>query len=245
MASTSRYGAIPASPPPISAGDDGECADSSVVAVLFRRARARFSGAARRLRPWREVFDPSAFAVPGSCGEARVRARRNLAYFGAHYAVVALAFVFLDLLRHPVSMLVSLALAVAWLLLCFGRGGEPGASPPFSFCGRELDDRAVLAALGAAAVLALALTGAAVNLLLSLALAAAVTALHTASRLNMYGDLAPVVASSYLLPIAGWCSAIWVYGSHWFWGGLVLVLLEFTCFYLVSYEFYIADGLVA
>jgi PRA1 family protein 1 len=94
--------------------------------AFFSRARAIAGAAAGRPRAWREVLDATAFARPDSCGEARAWARRNIAYFGANYALAALVLVFVGLVYRPVSMLAFLALFVAWLGLYFGRGdGEP------------------------------------------------------------------------------------------------------------------------
>lgn len=205
-ASWSRYGAVPTSPPAPSSPPPpppqlrpedvagGEAAPSSSSAAtataaeagvgIFSRARAFAGAAAGRPRAWREVLDPTAFSRPESCGEARARARRNLAYFRANYALAALVLVFLGLIYRPVSMLVFLALFVAWLGLYFGRGdGEP-----LVCLRREVDDRVVLAVLSAATVLAVALTRAGLNLLVSLVVAAAVIGVHAAFRVNFYLD---------------------------------------------------------
>ncbi|XP_015690110.2 PRA1 family protein E-like [Oryza brachyantha] len=197
-ASWSRYGTVPAPAAAagkheeaVDGGGDGEVAASASTATaaeagvaFFSRARAVAGAAAGRPRAWREVLDATAFSRPESCGEARARARRNLAYFRANYALVALVLVFLGLVYRPVSMLVFLALFVAWLGLYFGRAdGEPLAC-----LGREVDDRAVLAVLSVATVLAVALSRAGLNLLVSLVLAAAVIGLHAAFRMNVYLD---------------------------------------------------------
>ncbi|XP_066334022.1 PRA1 family protein E-like [Miscanthus floridulus] len=199
-ASWSRYGAVPTSPPapppPQLKPEDvagGEAAPSSSSAsataaeagvAFFSRARAFAGAAAGRPRAWREVLDPTAFSRPESCGEARARVRRNLAYFRANYALSALVLVFLGLVYRPVSMLVFLALFLAWLGLYFGRGD----GDPLVCLGRDVDDRVVLAVLSAATVLAVALTRAGLNLLVSLVVAAAVIGLHAAFRVNFYLD---------------------------------------------------------
>ncbi|XP_066334254.1 PRA1 family protein E-like [Miscanthus floridulus] len=199
-ASWSRYGAVPTSPPapppPQLKPEDvagGEAAPSSSSAsataaeagvAFFSRARAFAGAAAGRPRAWREVLDPTAFSRPESCGEARARVRRNLAYFRANYALSALVLVFLGLVYRPVSMLVFLVLFLAWLGLYFGRGD----GDPLVCLGRDVDDRVVLAVLSAATVLAVALTRAGLNLLVSLVVAAAVIGLHAAFRVNFYLD---------------------------------------------------------
>ncbi|KAF0912747.1 hypothetical protein E2562_018990 [Oryza meyeriana var. granulata] len=195
-ASWSRYGTVPAAHPAAKHEEvvdgDGEVAAPSpspataaeAGVAFFSRARAVAGAAAGRPRAWREVLDATAFSRPESCGEARARARRNLAYFRANYALVGLVLVFLGLVYRPVSMLAFLALFVAWLGLYFGRAdGEP-----LVCLGREVDDRVVLAVLSVATVLAVALTRAGLNLLVSLLLAAAVIGVHAAFRMNVYLD---------------------------------------------------------
>ncbi|KAM3278938.1 hypothetical protein ACQJBY_046309 [Aegilops geniculata] len=203
-ASWSRYGAVPAPPPPPrpDANGDFEAAPSSsspapssppaataaeAGVAFFSRAGASAAAAAGvgRPRAWREVLDHTAFSRPETCGEARARARRNLAYFRANYALAALVLVFLGLVYRPRSMLAFLALFVAWLALYFGRGGDAG---PLVCLGRDVDDRVVLAALSAATVLAVALTRAGLNLLVSLVLASALIGVHAAFRMNVYLD---------------------------------------------------------
>lgn len=199
-ASWSRYGTVPPAAPPLKheevvVGGDGEAAAAApspspataaeAGVAFFSRARAVAGAAAGRPRAWREVLDATAFSRPESCGEARARARRNLAYFRANYALAALVLVFLGLVYRPVSMLAFLALFAAWLGLYFGRGdGEP----PLACMGREVDDRVVLAALSVATVLAVALSRAGLNLLVSLVLAAAAIGAHAAFRMNVYLD---------------------------------------------------------
>ncbi|XP_047088860.1 PRA1 family protein E-like [Lolium rigidum] len=205
-ASWSRHGAVPPySPPPPAPAPilepNGDAADPALPSssspppptataaeagvAFFSRAGASASAAAAvgRPRAWREALDATAFARPESCGEARARARRNLAYFRANYALAALLLVFLGLVYRPASMLAFLALFVAWLALYFGRAGDRLAC-----LGREVDDRLVLAALAAATVLAVALTRAGLNLLVSLVLAAAIIGVHAAFRMNVYLD---------------------------------------------------------
>uniref|UniRef100_A0ACD5WEP6 Uncharacterized protein n=1 Tax=Avena sativa TaxID=4498 RepID=A0ACD5WEP6_AVESA len=199
-ASWSRYGAVPASspPPPLAPAPEanGEPAlpsSSSPPAAtaaeagvaFFSRAGVSASAAAAvgRPRAWREVLDSTAFSRPETCGEARARARRNLAYFRANYALASLVLVFLGLVYRPASMLAFLALFVAWLALYFGRSADR-----LSCLGRDLDDRVVLACLSAATVLAVALTRAGLNLLVSLVIAAALIGAHAAFRMNVYLD---------------------------------------------------------
>ncbi|KAK1643418.1 hypothetical protein QYE76_061223 [Lolium multiflorum] len=203
-ASWSRHGAAPPySPPPAPKLEpNGDAPDPTLPSssspppptataaeagvAFFSRAGVSASAAAAvgRPRAWREALDATAFARPESCGEARARARRNLAYFRANYALAALVLVFLGLVYRPASMLAFLALFVAWLALYFARA----ADDRLACLGREVDDRLVLAALSLATVLAVALTRAGLNLLVSLVIAAAIIGVHAAFRMNVYLD---------------------------------------------------------
>uniref|UniRef100_A0A0D9W068 PRA1 family protein n=1 Tax=Leersia perrieri TaxID=77586 RepID=A0A0D9W068_9ORYZ len=167
-ASWSRYGTVPsAAPPPPKHEEAVVNGDGAAASAAGPSASA------------------SAAEAGVACGEARARARRNLAYFRANYALAALVIVFLGLLYRPLSMLAFLALFVAWLALYFARDGD---GDRLACLGRDVDDRVVLAVLSVATVLAVALTHAGLNLLVSLVIAAAVIGVHAAFRMNVYLD---------------------------------------------------------
>jgi hypothetical protein len=104
----STYGTIPAAassstppPPPKGSSSPPPAApdDSTSCARCPRRA------AAFPFRPWRELADPRALAVPaGGLTGARRRARANLAYFAANYQLVFLVVVSVSMLRRPLPM---------------------------------------------------------------------------------------------------------------------------------------------
>ncbi|KAK1693686.1 hypothetical protein QYE76_010383 [Lolium multiflorum] len=162
----SKYGTIPTSSSSPDAPPPGSSLD------FISRAKARGATALATRRPWRELGDPGALAVPRGLGDAYLRARANLAHFAMNYAIVVLAVVFLSLIFHPFSLLVFLACMVAWLFLYFLR------DVPLALFGRTVGDGVVLAVLSALTLVLLLLTGATANILTSLLVGLVLVLLH-------------------------------------------------------------------
>ncbi|XP_040377743.1 PRA1 family protein F3-like, partial [Oryza brachyantha] len=197
-ASSGGYAKIPTYPPPPSAYPapvaaqpvaqgavvhDPTAPPSPIAkaAELVTRFREQGQALIAARRPWGEVFRAPAFSKPPSVGEAVARARRNVAYFRANYALSVLAVVAASLLWHPGTLFALLALCAAWFFLYFARPAS-SAGQPLRLFGMEFEDGTVLAALTGVTVIALLFTNVGWNVIGSVMIGAALVGAHATLR---------------------------------------------------------------
>lgn len=149
--------------------------ESSNLEYISRTKYRLKSGLADR-RPWMEMLDIRSIRLPSSFSHSLTRARTNLIYFRANYAIVILLVLFLSLLWHPISLIVFIIIMAAWLFLYFLR------DEPLAVFGRTVDDRLVLIVMAALTVMLLLLTHATVNILVALLIGSALVVAHAAVR---------------------------------------------------------------
>ncbi|KAJ8637844.1 hypothetical protein MRB53_012111 [Persea americana] len=157
------YGTIPTAPP-----------GSSLDFISTAKEKAKSAISSRR--PWKEMIHRHAISVPHGIGEACIRIRTNLGYFRMNYAVIVLLIIFLSLLWHPISLIVLVVMMAAWLFLYFLR------DDPLVIFHRTIDDRIVLAILSVVTLVALFLTHATLNIVVSLLVGLAIVILHAVFR---------------------------------------------------------------
>ncbi|XP_074559451.1 PRA1 family protein F2-like [Curcuma longa] len=163
------YGTIPTSTAP-------SASSSSSPLDYISRAKERGRSALATRQPWRQFGDVRALSLPRSLGDSYIRIRTNAAYFAMNYAIVVLGVVFLSLLFKPVSLIVFIVCTVLWCFLYFLR------DVPLVIYGREIGDRAVLVFLSIFTLVALLLTKATTNVLVSLMIGLVLVLIHAAIR---------------------------------------------------------------
>lgn len=169
-ANLSNYGTLPTSTPPASPQTTPHSARKPPRPPLprppqpqpqppVRTSTVTRSDPATR-RSWRVFFDYNIMSLPYNYSEAITRVRRNLNYFRVNYAMIILVILFISLVYHPISMIVFLAISVAWFYYF--------REEAIVISGTQLDDRLVLVGLGLVTVVALALTHVGLNVLVAL-----------------------------------------------------------------------------
>lgn len=128
-------------------------------------------------KPTNEFFDRTALDKPASMGEAWSRIRRNALYFRVNYAIIIVSTMALSLLLNPLAALLIAGLACGWGYICMFR------TDPVIIGGHTLSDREKM--IGCAAISALCVfvfSGVGYLLFTSLAIGAALCAVHGSLR---------------------------------------------------------------
>ncbi|KAF5185944.1 Pra1 family protein f2 [Thalictrum thalictroides] len=134
------------------------------------------SGLATR-RPWREmIVNIHSLNLPSGFYDGLSRIKTNFSYFRMNYAILVLLIVFLSLLWHPISLIVFFVMMLIWLCLYFLR------DEPLVIFHRQIGDRVVLVVLSIVTLIALLLTRATGNILISLLVGVVVVGIHAVFR---------------------------------------------------------------
>ncbi|KMT05541.1 hypothetical protein BVRB_7g176640 [Beta vulgaris subsp. vulgaris] len=170
--SSSPYTPITSSPPPSSTSTTPLSANLDFIS----RAKHNLYNNLSARRPWRQIFDHHSLSFPHNLSDAISRLKTNLSYFRMNFAMFILLILFLSLLWHPISLIVFLALMLAWLFLYFLR------DEPLHLFSRSIDDRIVLTILSVLTVGLLLLTGATGNILISVAVGVSIVVIYSVFR---------------------------------------------------------------
>ncbi|XP_074585523.1 PRA1 family protein B5-like [Curcuma longa] len=163
-------GAFHASPSRHSASTTAS--NSDLVSGIKEQGKALISSQ----RPWAQLVDPGALALPVNSALAAARFRRNLAYFRSNYVLLVLAVLAVSLLGHPGALVALIALAAAWIFLFFAR------DQPILLFGRSVDNGTVLGVLCVVTVAALIFSSVGSTVFGAVAVGAAVVCLHAVLR---------------------------------------------------------------
>lgn len=143
---------------------------------FLSRAKHQLKSGLGTRRPWKQMFQIHSISFPSGFNDAIGRIKTNVGYFRMNYVIIVLLILFLSLLWHPISLIVFVALMAVWLFLYFLR------DEPLVIFHRLIDDRVVLMVLSVVTVVLLLLTGATLNILVSILVGLVVVAIHAALR---------------------------------------------------------------
>lgn len=159
------YGTIPTS-------TDGPPSKVEYLSRATERVKTHLGA----IKPWKEMLNVHSLNFPHGFSDATSRVKTNMGYFRMNYAIVMLVVLFLSLIWHPVSLIVFVVLMAAWLFLYFLR------DEPLVVFGFTIDDRVVLGVLGVVTIGLLLLTGATMNILVSVLVGFVVVLVHAVVR---------------------------------------------------------------
>ncbi|OIW17914.1 hypothetical protein TanjilG_00244 [Lupinus angustifolius] len=130
-------------------------------------------------RPWPQFLSLSSLSLPSSFSDATTRITQNFTFFLFNYTLIFLLVLLLTLLPHPLSILTFVALFAAWYFLYLAREGD---EPLNLFNLVALNDMAVVVGLGFVTVVAMFVTNAWVNVVVSVIVWGLVVCFHGALR---------------------------------------------------------------
>ncbi|KAK7268903.1 hypothetical protein RIF29_21612 [Crotalaria pallida] len=130
-------------------------------------------------RPWLQFLSLTSLSLPSSLSDATTRLSYNFTFFLFNYTLIFFLVFLLTLLRHPLSLLLLLALFAAWYFLFLARDAD---EPLNLFNLVALNDTAVVFALALVTVVALFVTNVWLNLVVAVLIWGVVVFLHGALR---------------------------------------------------------------
>ncbi|XP_020574013.1 PRA1 family protein F3-like [Phalaenopsis equestris] len=142
------------------------------------RAKARGRSVLATRGTWLEMLHFRSFSLPLSRGETYLRIRTNVIYFAMDYGFIVLFIVFLSILWHPISLIVFVVVMFSWLFLYFLR------DEPTFLLGLSIYDLHILITQFIYSLAFLLVTGAIMNILISLLIGVVVVLIHAVFRKN-------------------------------------------------------------
>ncbi|XP_022751733.1 PRA1 family protein F2-like [Durio zibethinus] len=139
-------------------------------------AREEILSALGSRRQWKEMIKIQAISLPSNLNNSIQRIRTNAAFFRMNYVIVIMFLLFLNLLWHPVSLIVLIILIVAWLFLYLLRDN------PVSIEGFVIDDFVMTTGLLLVTFAMLFLTDVTDNIIIGLSLGLAIVLVHGVFR---------------------------------------------------------------
>ncbi|CAI0628328.1 unnamed protein product [Linum tenue] len=184
-----RYGTIPSSsqsqpPPPQSPASSFP--SSTIVPIWGQKIRSTAENLIATAKPWKLMIQPQSLAIPATLPQSIDRIKANVAFFRSNYAIVAICALFLSLLWHPVSFILCLAVAAAWLFLYVLRNG----GDPLVVGGQVIGQKTVVTSLLVGTMVVLFFTEVAEDIVVGLFAGIALIVVHGAVRET--GDLVAV-----------------------------------------------------
>ncbi|CAI0406107.1 unnamed protein product [Linum tenue] len=172
-----RYGTIPSSSqsqqPPSS-----PFPSSTIPPIWAQNIRPTVENLIATARPWKLMIQPQSLTLPATLNQSIDRINANVAFFRSNYAILAASALFLSLLWHPVSFILCLAVAAAWLFLYVLRSGEE----PLVVNGQVVGQKTVVSWLLAGTILVLLFTEVAKDMVVGLFSGIALIVAHGALR---------------------------------------------------------------